>query len=191
MKHNSCVLFLVLMICFLIPSQAQVTPAALRTDNLQDALVKGTLGFDSLILVNEAGNQKDDQTLRGFGFQGDKFMRVEIVLNSIPQSDDLKLGKVTQKKEGKKILQKVNQMDFAQAQNFNDDSLSLNKHKGKTIMSVNDGREYSIVVLFPKGNVFILKQSIMPEYYQALAPTADRKAFIELFSKLSVLVDMD
>lgn len=189
MKHTYCVLILFLN-CFLnVPLRAQVTPSALRSDPIQDALIKKTVGFDSLILINWASSQKDDQMLRGFGFEGEKLVKVEIHLKQLPKSDDLVVEKVVKDKGGNKKLDELMKTNFSKTPFFNDDSLSLNKRKGKVIMSVSDGREYSIVHIIPSAKRLYLKQSYMPEYYQALAPTSDRSVFIELFNKLNGLLD--
>jgi len=141
-------------------ARAQITPGALRDTAMQSELMRRTLAFDSLLLVNVSSFWEDDHTISGYGFIDSGPFYVNIRFKEKKDTMWCLEYKSLHKRKIKnaETMKAAGSLQIGILSTFEQDSAEL-KNKPEKIIVMSDGPEWSLMIIDHKTHVMKLFQS--------------------------------
>jgi len=165
--------------------KAQLVSGALGKKDLQYDILSATSLFDSLVLFDNSSFWSGDLTIKGFGYKKTKCYKVTLFFR---KKDEFVLDLRRVEKDNDpvfEVLKTYLDSKFSALKNLNNDSLNLKSRTG-TYEGMSDQSELTILVVFPKQQICLYKNSYFPEGYQKQAWTADRQVLMDVFKRLAI-----
>jgi hypothetical protein len=165
----------------------QITPGSLQNNDIQNELLKKTIQFDSLILVDISSYWKDDHSIQGFGFIQSKPYKVTINFKTIYDSivrleyKNLKKNKI----RNQVLISKLEDINIEELKTLNPDSLEIITRTGSFI-TASDGPEWSLIIIDNEKKKVFLKQVYMPE---SSVKTDDKLLFINTINEIEAIIE--